>query len=91
MYRLGLEAILGLRREGTTLSLSPCIPQNWPGFTLTYHYGETIYDIQVDNTAGVNAGIQQTYLDDQTLADGKIPLATDGKRHQIFIRLGLKT
>jgi len=36
MYRLGLEAILGLRRVGEALHIDPCIPRDWSGYELTY-------------------------------------------------------
>jgi len=49
MYRLGLEAILGLRQAGQVLRISPCIPKTWPGFRLTYRVGTTSYDISVEN------------------------------------------
>ena len=47
MYRLGLEGILGLRREGANLALTPRLPSHWQGFTATYRYGRTCYNIQV--------------------------------------------
>ena len=34
LYRAGIEAILGVRREGAFLLLAPCIPKAWPGFAL---------------------------------------------------------
>ena len=36
MYRLGIEAILGLQRTGQELRLDPCIPKQWTGYTMTY-------------------------------------------------------
>ena len=87
MYRLGLEAILGLRREGAALWLDPCIPKAWPGYTLTYRYGEAIYEIQVENLAGVNRGVKQVCLGGQILSDGKVPLRDDGRHHRVEVRL----
>jgi len=53
MYRLGIEAILGLSRLGDTLKIDPCIPGNWPGFKVDYCYGTSHYKISVENPAGV--------------------------------------
>ncbi len=39
MYRLGLEAILGISRVGETLKIDPCIPKDWPGFKVNYRFG----------------------------------------------------
>ncbi len=54
MYRVGLESILGLRLEnGTHLVISPCIPDNWPGFTATLRLpnGPTVR-VEVTNPDG---------------------------------------
>src|ERR1041384_5720620 len=32
MYRLALESLLGLSREGARLRVAPCLPAGWPGF-----------------------------------------------------------
>ena len=40
MYRLGLEGILGLQRRGAGLIIEPHIPAGWPGYEVTYRYGQ---------------------------------------------------
>ncbi|MGD0279592.1 MAG: cyclic beta 1-2 glucan synthetase, partial [Smithella sp.] len=45
MYRLIVESLLGLRREGNKLSFTPCLPADWKGFSLHYRYGKAIYHI----------------------------------------------
>jgi cellobiose phosphorylase len=47
MYRLAVESLLGLRREGDKLHVAPCLPAHWPGFKLRYRYGDTSYHISV--------------------------------------------
>ncbi|MBX3011462.1 MAG: hypothetical protein KF832_08130 [Caldilineaceae bacterium] len=88
MYRLGIEAILGLRREGTALILNPCIPKAWPSFTLTYRYGQSTYTIRVENPHGVNRGVQQVTLDGAPLSTARLPLTDDGQTHQVMVTLG---
>ena len=34
MYRAGLEAILGVTREGSLLRIKPCVPATWDGFEI---------------------------------------------------------
>ncbi|MFQ6100929.1 MAG: GH36-type glycosyl hydrolase domain-containing protein [Anaerolineae bacterium] len=87
-YRLGLEAILGLRRVGGTLRIAPCIPRNWPGYELTYRNGETSYSIRVDNPRGVNRGVEQVMLDGEILPGEEIPLLDDGRRHEVRVVMG---
>lgn len=88
MYRLGIEAILGLRRERDTLRLEPCIPKGWSGYSVTYRYCGTTYKIDVENPSGVNRGVKQITLDGQLLEDGKIPLSDDGETHRVKVVLG---
>ncbi|MGY1519469.1 GH36-type glycosyl hydrolase domain-containing protein [Luteimonas sp. A482] len=47
MYRLIVESLLGLQRRGDTLQLAPCIPADWPEYSLRYRYGDTVYRIHV--------------------------------------------
>src|SRR3546814_18701889 len=55
MYRLVLESLLGLRLEGDTLRLSPCIPAGWPGYRVRYRFPDTVYRIHVRQEAGQRA------------------------------------
>lgn len=88
MYRLGLEAILGLRREGDVLRLVPCIPTHWRGYAVTYRYGKTLYRIEVANPAGVCRGVQRVVVDGQEQTTPEIRLHDDGLRHEVQIVLG---
>jgi cyclic beta-1,2-glucan synthetase len=88
MYRLGIEAILGLRKEGATLRIEPCIPKDWSGYQMTYRYGETVYQIKVENPEGVNRGVKAVVLDGDELSDGSVPLQDDGDRHQVHVTMG---
>ena len=53
MYRAWVEEVLGLKLRGESLRMDPVIPNGWPGFDLTYRHGEAVYEIHVDNAAGV--------------------------------------
>ncbi|HWA39625.1 MAG TPA: hypothetical protein VG873_17355 [Burkholderiales bacterium] len=71
MYRLFIESLLGLRREGETLRIAPCIPPGWPGFKLRYRFGATFYDIEVRNDATGGAPRERA-----------ITLVDDGQTHE---------
>jgi cyclic beta-1,2-glucan synthetase len=88
MYRLGIEAILGLYREGQTLRIDPCIPRQWPGFDAIYRQDATYYEIHVENPDGVNRGITQVSLDGRALPDTRVPLLGDGQRHRVVVQMG---
>jgi cyclic beta-1,2-glucan synthetase len=88
LYRLGIEAILGLKRTGEKLEVDPCIPGDWDHYALTYRYGKTRYIIHVSNPQGVNRGVIQVMLDGQSVPNGHIPLLEDGGSHEVQIELG---
>ena len=88
MYRVGLEAILGFRREADALSLDPCVPKGWKGFTLEYRHGETVYAVEVRNPAGTGRGVREVRMDGAVLPEGRIPLVDDGRRRDVVVELG---
>jgi cyclic beta-1,2-glucan synthetase len=88
MYRLGLEAILGITRVGKTLKITPCIPRHWLGFKVDYRFGTARYKISVENPNNVNRGIRQVLLDGNPLPDNLIRLVEDGRHHEVQVVMG---
>jgi cyclic beta-1,2-glucan synthetase len=87
-YRLGLEAILGVRRNGATLEIRPCIPKEWDEYGVSYGYGSTRYQIRVRNPDHLHRGVTEVTLDGEILQDGKIPLSADGHEHSVEVVMG---
>jgi cyclic beta-1,2-glucan synthetase len=90
MYRAGLESILGLRRQGATFTIDPCIPTSWPEFGLDWRFGRTRYEIRVSNPQGHCRGVASAHLDGAVVDSRRIPLADDGRTHLVTVRLGPK-
>ena len=88
MYRLGLEAILGLRRVGDVLRISPCIPSKWSSYEMTYKFKDNSYHILVDNPEGVHCRVKELRLDGKPLEEGVVPLLDDGNDHTVHVRMG---
>jgi len=43
LFRAGVEGILGIRREGSRLTVAPAIPAEWPGYSATLRLdGKTV-------------------------------------------------
>ncbi|MFW9078439.1 GH36-type glycosyl hydrolase domain-containing protein [Pseudomonas sp. P2757] len=82
MYRLAVESLLGLQRDGNTLRLEPLIPDDWPGFTMTYRFGLTQYHFDVRQ--GITASTSMT-LDGQILQGGVLMLMDDGIERRILV------
>src|SRR5262249_18713300 len=63
MYRIGLEAILGFRKEGNTLTIEPCVPVDWREFRIDYRYGSARYTVVFSNPDGAETGTLEASLD----------------------------
>jgi len=93
MYRLGIEAILGVRRTGEALELDPRISSEWEGFEVRYRCGEASYRIKVENLDRVEQGVQRVFLDGTELPRRSAPernvlLQDDGREHEVRVVMG---
>jgi cyclic beta-1,2-glucan synthetase len=88
MYRAGLESMLGLRRQGETFSIDPCIPSSWPGYEIAWTVGRTKYLISVTNPDHQCRGVSTACLDDAVSNAAAIPLVDDGLTHRVRVVLG---
>jgi cellobiose phosphorylase len=90
MYRLIVESLLGVTRDGNRLRLAPCLPADWPGLALRYRYGSTPYEIELRQTfaeAGEAAGASAVTVDGTARTDGAIPLVDDGTMHRVLVEV----
>lgn len=87
MYRVGIEAILGLTKHGETLTLNPCIPKDWDSFSIEYAYCRSRYSITVRNHAQVESGVSLVEMDG-VVTDGTIRLRDDGATHSVLVTMG---
>jgi cyclic beta-1,2-glucan synthetase len=95
MYRVVLESLLGLRiANGDTLVLSPCVPDEWPGFRIRYRLpGEaTTYAIEARNAHACGLGVESATMDGLPVpvdrGTARVALARDGREHRVEIVLG---
>jgi cyclic beta-1,2-glucan synthetase len=89
MYRLGIEAILGIQRLedalGPRLCLRPCLPRAWPGYQARYRFGATTYTIHVENlkhdgaTQGGPRGLPGPVREQRDGRDGGLSATLDGE------------
>ncbi|MGH7694446.1 MAG: GH36-type glycosyl hydrolase domain-containing protein [Gemmatimonadaceae bacterium] len=85
MYRVGLEAMLGLTKCGATLRLQPCLPEGWPEVTIEYRYGGSLYVIVVQSPAHVRRDGADVTVDGRPLDGDVISLVDDGARHEVVV------
>jgi cyclic beta-1,2-glucan synthetase len=88
-YRLGVEAILGLRWEDGQLRVDPCIPPAWKGFEAWIRHGEKDIHVVVENPDAVSAGVATVTLDGTPLDSNRIVLELGAEGpHEVHVRLG---
>ncbi|MFA5941620.1 MAG: glucoamylase family protein [Sinimarinibacterium sp.] len=86
MYRLIVESLLGLRREGDRLHVAPCMRPDWTTYALSYRYGATEYRITVRQTADAASG--GTTLDGVDQGELGIALVDDRQPHRVEVSVG---
>lgn len=90
MQRAGIEGILGIRREGSSLVISPCIPKDWPGFEARIKLGGSDYDIRVVQPTAAKSTRTRATLDGRNLPVSKrgvVHVELDGSWHRLEIDL----
>jgi cyclic beta-1,2-glucan synthetase len=88
MYQAAIEALLGLRRQGSTFSMNPCIPARWPKYSLEWTHGLTRYQVTVMNPDHRSSGVRSAELDGVPTDARAIPLVNDGETHEVLVVLG---
>ncbi|WP_313346004.1 glucoamylase family protein [Stenotrophomonas sp.] len=84
MYRLLVESLLGIRREGDRLSLAPCLPDHWPSFELSYRFGRSRYEFEVTRSA---QGQPTLHVDGTLQPDLTVLLRDDGHHYRVALDL----
>jgi cyclic beta-1,2-glucan synthetase len=89
MYRIWIEEVLGFQLRGNTLALRPVIPQDWPGFEITYRYRTAVYHIIVRTDSSV---LQTTIAVDggKEVARDTLELHDDGRPHEVQVHIWSK-
>jgi len=90
MYRLILESLLGMRLEVDKLTFRPCLPADWPSFTVQYLYRETVYAITVIQTVVPEGGCiaaTQVIVDGAVTTDAVISLVDDRQPHTVEVKV----
>lgn len=82
LYRLMIESLLGITRQGNELHIKPCLPKNWPGYRVDYRFGNTLYCINIIQMGERESKIM---LDGNVLDGAGIPLVDDGRQRVVEV------
>ncbi|MFD2414604.1 GH36-type glycosyl hydrolase domain-containing protein [Paenibacillus rhizoplanae] len=71
MYVAATQYIMGIKPVLAGLSINPCIPSSWEGFSVTRRFRGCEYEITVKNSSHVCSGVQEIRVDGERL-EGKV-------------------
>jgi len=84
LYRLIVESLLGVTREGNQLRVKPCMPADWDSYKLHYRYGASNYAITIEKAQDQQTGLS---LDGVAVEGDSITLADESREYVVLLRL----
>ena len=85
MYQGLIKNFIGISKEGTSLIISPSVPENFGPYTIWYKYGAAEYEIRVTPSLEKNQNVTELIIDDVKIEGNKIGLVDDGKDHLVIV------
>lgn len=85
-YYAATQYMLGVRPEFDSLTIDPCIPADWKGFTMTRRWRGATYHIEIQNPNGVEKGVAELRLNGK-LVD-RIPVMPEGTHCSVLAIMG---
>ena len=79
--------ILGVRAGFEGLTIDPCIPTNWPEFSVTRQWRGATYNIQVKNPNSVSKGVQSITINGKEV-NGAVPVQAEGSVNDVIVIMG---
>jgi cyclic beta-1,2-glucan synthetase len=87
LYRAGIEYMLGIRVQGESVQVAPCIPHEWSGYTVRYRRGTATYVIRVENPSRISSGDVDIDVDGTRVDGDRFPVQDDGCEHRVDVTL----
>jgi cellobiose phosphorylase len=82
------QYILGVKPHYDGLEINPCIPKSWKKLKITRKFRGTTYNIEIDNSTGVNCGVKELLVNGKTTGGNIIPVQKSEKAIEIKVKLG---
>jgi cyclic beta-1,2-glucan synthetase len=87
MYRLIVETLLGMNREGDRLRLEPRLRADWSSYKIHYRYRQTVYHITFSRLAAHEPDGSRLTLDGQAIAGTTLALSDDQQEHFVELKV----
>jgi N,N'-diacetylchitobiose phosphorylase len=79
--------MLGVRLTFEGLIIDPCIPSDWKEFSVTRRWRGAVYNISVNNSAGVQKGVKNVFLNGSEI-QGPINPMPAGSVNKVEVYMG---
>jgi cyclic beta-1,2-glucan synthetase len=91
-HRIVVEHLLGIAVVAVDgerhLSVRPCVPPDWPGFTARVRLDGTFFDVEVDNSEGDGRCVDRVLLDGEVVPEPVFRAVTEGTSRSVRVVLG---
>jgi len=87
-YHAITEHILGIKPDYDGLRIDPCIPPDWPGYTVTRKFRGATYHIQISNPDSVSKGVKSITVDGVEIGRIAIPESEPGMEYDVRVVMG---
>lgn len=77
--------ILGVRPDYDGLTIDPCIPPGWNGFTIKRRFRGVTYNIEVINPGHKSGGPLEITVDGKRISSALLPLFPEGTEHEVRV------
>ena len=85
-YRCGIENLLGLKNEKNTITIKPCVPEDWKEYFIRYEYESSVYNIKIKNIKKTNK-VQELYINGMKQENKEIHLMDNNKIYDVEVFL----
>lgn len=82
------QYILGVKPDYDGISIDPCIPNDWDGFSMSRQFRGATYAITVTNPNHVSKGVKQVIVNGSPIQGTIIPILEAGKTHTVDVIMG---
>lgn len=87
MYVAVTQYILGIKPVLEGLSVNPCIPSGWEGYSVTRRFRGSVYEITVRNESGTGHGVKELRVNGAKVEGHVIPPASAAGTVQVEVVL----
>lgn len=88
LYRLIVESLLGLNRQGDRLQITPCLPEDWTHYTMRYRFGTSLYRIEVQQSLSADSNRHHRIsVDGIDQGEHGVGLIDDQQEHVVAVQV----